>query len=140
MKKFAEENKHSALQHHQWRFLAPILLLGLSISACSAPALTPVNASMQGSPPPKSMTPANTKALRVIVKFKQTVPYRDAGFLQDISRKINAPIAYISSVSANTHIYHIAPQAGQSPAEIIQRLSGIPVVQYAEADTVALPQ
>lgn len=86
------------------------------------------------------MTQAKTQALRVIVKFKQTVPYRDAGFLQDISRKINAPIYYINSVSADTHTYRIEPQAGQRQAEIIQRLTGIPVVQYAEVDTVALPQ
>ncbi len=79
------------------------------------------------------------QALRVIVKFRQTVPYRDEIFLQDIAQKIHARITYISSVSLDTHVYQIKSQPGQSHADILRSLSGIPVVLHVEADALAQP-
>lgn len=85
------------------------------------------------------MDPAYGQVLRVIVKFRQAVPYRDAAFLQDMARHINARIAYISSVSIDTHVYQIELQPGQSHADILGRLSGIPDVLWVQADAVARP-
>lgn len=85
------------------------------------------------------MNPASGQALRVIVKFRQTVPYRDAAFLQGIAQQIHARITYISSVSLDTHVYLIEPQPGQSQAELLRRLSDLPSVLRVEADAVAQP-
>ena len=85
------------------------------------------------------MNPAYGQALRVIVKFRQTVPYRDAAFLQGIARQIRARITYISSVSPDTHVYQVEPRPGQSHADILQSLSGIPSVLRVEADAMARP-
>lgn len=85
------------------------------------------------------MNPAYGQALRVIVKFRQTVPYRDAAFLQDIAQQIHARVAYISSVSLDTHVYQVEPQLGQSHADILRSLSGIPSVLHVEADALAQP-
>lgn len=85
------------------------------------------------------MDPAYGQVLRVIVKFRQVVPYRDAAFLQAMARQIGARIAYISSVSIDTHVYQIEFQPGQSHADILGRLSGIPAVLWVQADAVARP-
>ncbi|MGH6637402.1 MAG: hypothetical protein ACREXN_07295 [Polaromonas sp.] len=85
------------------------------------------------------MNPAPGQALRVIVKFRQAVPYRDAAFLQDIALHIRARIAYISSVSLDTHVYRIELQPGQSQADVLRRLSDLPSVLQVEADAIAQP-
>lgn len=85
------------------------------------------------------MDPAYGQVLRVIVKFRQAVPYRDAAFLQAMARHIDARIAYISSVSIDTHVYQIELQPGQSHADILRRLSGIPDALWVQEDAVARP-
>ena len=77
--------------------------------------------------------------MRVIVKFRQPEPYRDAAFLQDIAQRIHARIVYLSSVSLDTHVYQIEPQPGQSPADVLQNLGVIPSVLWVEADAMAQP-
>lgn len=94
---------------------------------------------MQGHHSPASGDPAYSQVLRVIVKFRQVVPYRDAAFLQNMAQHIDARIAYISSVSTDTHVYQIEFQPGQSHADILRRLSGIPAVLWVDADAVARP-
>ena len=128
------------MQHHyRWRDLTVISMAVLTLSACSLSTLAPATPSIQGRHPPASMDPAYGQVLRVIVKFRQAVPYRDAAFLQDIARQIGARIAYISSVSIDTHVYQIELQPGQSHADILGRLSGIPDVLWVQADAVARP-
>lgn len=85
------------------------------------------------------MNPPHGQALRVIVKFKQTVPYRDAAFLRDMAQQIHARIAYLSSVSPDTHVYQVEPQPGQSPADILRSLSAVSSVLRVEADALAQP-
>ena len=85
------------------------------------------------------MNPSYGQAVRVIVKFRREVPYRDAAFLQDIARQTRARITYLSSVSLDTHVYQVEPQAGQSQADVLRRLSGISSVLRVEADAVARP-
>lgn len=79
------------------------------------------------------------KPMRVIVKFRQRVPYSDEAFLQDIAQHIHARIAYISSVSLDTHVYQVEPQNGQSQAEVLRSLATIPSVLRVEADAMARP-
>lgn len=119
--------------------LALSLMACLSLNACSPAALPPNSTLMKSSLPPAAMNSTYGQALRVIVKFRQTVPYRDEIFLQDIAQKIHARITYISSVSLDTHVYQIKSQPGQSHADILRSLSGIPVVLHVEADALAQP-
>lgn len=117
-----------------------ILLTALALSACSPSALAPATTPLtQNGPAPTAVNPANGQALRVIVKFGQPVPFRDADFLHSIALQIHARVAYLGSVSLDTHVYRIEPQPGQSQADILQRLSEIPSVLHVETDTVARP-
>ena len=136
------ENQISAeyLPHdHRWRDFTAILLAGLSLSACNSSAIAPVTPTMHDSRPPTATSPGQGQPLRVIVKFRQAVPYRDKAFLQDIARQVGARVAYISSVSLDTHVYQIEPHPGQSPAEVLRSLSAIPSVLRVETDAVARP-
>ena len=85
------------------------------------------------------MSSAYGQGLRVIVNFRQPVPYRDAAFLQGIGQQIRARVTYLSSVSADTHVYQIEPQPGLSQADVLRNLSAIPSVRRIEADAVARP-
>lgn len=85
------------------------------------------------------MNPSYGQALRVIVTFRWEAPYRDAAFLQAMARQTQARIAYISSVSLDTHVYRVEPRLGQSQADLLQSLSGIPSVLRVEVDAVARP-
>lgn len=125
---------------HPWRDGTAIVLAMLAtLTACSPAAMAPAAPSMQGSPLPTPTKPADARALRVIVKFRRTVPFLDAAFLRDLGRQIHARVAYISSVAPDTHVYQIEPEPGQSNADILQRLAGIPSVLRVEADAVARP-
>lgn len=78
--------------------------------------------------------------MRMIVKFSQAVPYRDAAFLQDLGQQVNARLAYLSSVSADTHVYQIVPLAGQSSSTLAEQLLRVPWVSRAELDAPAKAQ
>jgi hypothetical protein len=129
----------AVLRGSRWRDGTAILLTGLAMSACSSSAVLATNPAPQNSPAPTSMNPADGQALRVIVKFKQTVPYRDAAFLRDISQRIHARMVYLSSVSLDTHVYQVEAQRGQSHADILRSLSAVPSVLRVEADALAQP-
>ncbi len=120
--------------------LTVVLLTTLALSACGPSALAPATTPLaQNGAAPTSVNQVSGQALRVIVKFRQTVPYRDDAFLQSIALQIQARIAYLGSVSPDTHVYRIEPLPGQSQADILQRLSEIPSVLRVETDTVARP-
>lgn len=85
------------------------------------------------------MNPAQVQPLRVIVKFRVAVPYRDEAFLRGIAQKINARMVYLTSVSPDTHVYQVEPLQGQSLADITRSLSSVPAVLYAEADALMKP-
>lgn len=126
-------------QHRQWLNLASIVLSGLSLCACSPSVPAPVNPSLPDSIPRTPMNSIYGPPVRVIVKFRQTVPYREAAFLQGISQQIHARLAYISSVSLDTHVYQIEPQLGQDQSDTLQSLSAIPSVLWVEADALVRP-
>lgn len=122
-----------------WWIRIAILTGCLNLSACS-----------QATPAAGSQRPANDgsfvsanlnrgQPLRVIVKFRQPVPYRDPTFLRDMSEKIHAPVAYVSSVSPDTHVYQINTQPGQDRTTILRLLGNVPDVLFVEADAVAKP-
>lgn len=119
-----------------WRAGTVILLASLALPACSPSALAPADSPMQGSP---SVKPAYVQALRVVVKFRQVVPFRDPAFLKEMAQQSHAHIVYISSVASDTHVYQIEPEPGQSRADILRRLASLPFVLRVEADAMARP-
>lgn len=122
-----------------WRrvFLTPAL--ALLLCACSPTTMHPVTPITENAPAPSSAAVQPSPAMRVIVKFRTTVAYADAAFLQTIGQQVNARIIYLASVSADTHVYRMEPLAHQTPAEILQRLAGVPSVLHVEADARATP-
>lgn len=115
-------------------------LASFMASACTTTTtLASANAPQPNRAAPSAMNPPYGPAVRVIVKFRREVPYRDAAFLQDMARQTQARIAYISSVSLDTHVYQVEPRLGQRQADLLRSLSGIPSVLRVEADAVARP-
>lgn len=123
----------------QWCVL-PVILTGcLSLSACSqatpaAHSHRPTHSGLSVSADPNRGQP-----LRVIVKFRKPVPYREPSFLRGMGEKIHAPMAYVSSVSPDTHVYQINAQPGQDRTTLLRLLGSIPEVLSAETDAVAKP-
>lgn len=130
---------------HLFSFSRPVqalAMLGLGclfLSACSPSALAVKSTPMPQSQQPSAMKPAQVQPLRVIVKFRVAVPYRDEAFLRGIAQKINARMVYLTSVSPDTHVYQVEPLQGQSLADITRSLSSVPAVLYAEADALMKP-
>lgn len=122
------------------RPLTSILMTSLMLGACGAPLQGTGQPSAPASPGAAATTPAFGKPLRVVVKFKrQTTPYRDAAFLQDMGRQVQARITYVASVSPDTHVYQVEPRLGQSQTDLLRSLSGLPAVARADADAMARP-
>lgn len=128
-------NKFKNLMSSKWHRLIKLCCLLVPLAGCSQPAPPQPN-------PPDAATPNSAiqpygQPLRVIVKFSQAVQYRSDVFLQDLQERIQARVSYLSSVSPDTHVYQLEPQAGQSAAETLQRLGALPFVQRVELDARA---
>lgn len=120
-----------------WQVLALTPALALLLGACSPTTLTPVTPVAQNTPTPAAAQ--SGPAMRVIVKFRATVAYADAAFLQTLGQQAQARITYLASVSADTHVYRVEPLGNQHPAEVLQRLEGAPSVLHVEVDALAHP-
>lgn len=99
-------------------YLAAVLALG----ACAQPPL-------QAQP-----TARPTQAARVIVEFKQAVPYRSEAFVAALGQAAQARLAYVASVSDDTHVYQVTPLAGQTLASALGRLNAQASVKRTEID------
>lgn len=108
-------------------------------SACSPTTLASANAQEPTRTAPAALGPSYGPAVRVIVQFRQEVPYRNAAFLQDVARQTHARITYLSSVSLDTHAYQVEPQPGTSQADVLRSLSEVSSVLRVEIDAVARP-
>lgn len=120
-----------------WQGLAMTPALALLLGACSPTTLTPVTPVAQNTPAPASAQ--FSAAMRVIVKFRASVAYADAAFLQTLGQQAQARITYLASVSPDTHVYRVEPLEHQHPAEVLQRLEGAPSVLHVEVDALAHP-
>jgi len=119
--------------------LALILTGCLNLSACSQPRPATEFPQPAHSRPSAAANPNRGQALRVIVTFRQTVPYRELIYLQGLGEKIHAPVSYVSSVSLDTHVYRVDTQPGQNSTDILKLLGGVPEVLSVEADAVIQP-
>lgn len=126
-------------RHFDSRPLAAILLASFMASACSPTTLASANAQEPTRTAPAALGPSYGPAVRVIVQFRQEVPYRNAAFLQDVARQTHARITYLSSVSLDTHAYQVEPQPGTSQADVLRSLSEVSSVLRVEIDAVARP-
>jgi hypothetical protein len=126
-------SKFKNLMLRKWRPLARVCCLLVPLAGCSQPVPPhphPPDAAARQS----SANLPYGQPVRVIVRFSQTVQYRSDLFLQDMQERIKARVSYLSSVSQDTHVYQLEPQAGQSAAETLQRLGALPFVLRVEMD------
>ena len=126
-------NKFKNLMLRRWRPLASVCCLLVPLAGCSQPA------SPNPNPPDAAARQSSAnlqygQPVRVIVKFSRAVQYRSDVFLQDMQERTKARVSYLSSVSQDTHVYQLEPQAGQSAAETLQRLGALPFVLRVEMD------
>jgi hypothetical protein len=126
-------SKFTKLMLRKLRPLARVCCLLVPLAGCSQPV------SPHPNPPDAAARQSTTnlpygQPVRVIVKFSQAVPYRSDVFLQDMQERIKARVSYLSSVSRDTHVYQLEPQAGHSAAETLQRLGTLPFVLRVETD------
>lgn len=93
--------------------------------------------------PPPALPPPNMVAdmpatslvsLRVIVQFKENVAYADPTFVNTLQTQARMQVKYISSVSADTHVYSLQLPANQEPGVALQRLGALPSVARVEID------
>lgn len=113
-------------------------LVGLPLLCACGPAV-PVHSekSGQGIAQETTVQSAHEIPVRVIVKFRRAVPYRDPAFLQDITQQIQARLSYVASVSEDTHVYLLEPLAGHNSAEALKRLANLSTVLSVELDAIA---
>ena len=84
---------------------------------------------------PASMVPL--PAVRVVVQFNPPVAFQSAYFLQKLQVQTQAQVRYLGGVSQDTHVYNFQPLAGQTYAQLLQRLSAMPEVARVELDQKA---
>lgn len=118
----------------RWTAGGSAALAALALVACHATTPTAAPTTQ-----PVTATPSQGQALRVIVKFRQSVAYSDPSFLGSLSRQVDAQISYIASIAPDTHSYLVVPHAGQGGAAILSRLSVQPSIAWAEEDRKATP-
>jgi len=126
-------NKFETLMLRKWCPLARTCCLLVPLAGCSQPAPPNPNPPDAAARQRSANLPYG-QPVRVIVKFSQAVQYRSDVFLQDMQKRIKARVSYLSSVSHDTHVYQLEPQAGQGAAETLQRLGALPFVLRVEID------
>ena len=145
MQHFEKTTVHGGLKATK---AAALLMVACTVlTACSPSALHSKKATAPENQKPSALgsaqasvqAQAKNQALRIIVKFRYVVPFRDEVFLRDLGQKTNTRITYLTSVSPDVHVYSVEPQRGQSRADIFQALASNPAVLYAEADVAVKP-
>ena len=122
------------------RFWLVVLMASTSLLiACSQTVVAPP---MQNAPSVTKAVVAQPnvdKAVRAVVKFRQIVAYRDPAFVQSLSQQTQARISYVSSVSADTHVYLVEPLGMHDAASAVARLGKLPSVLWVELDSKVTP-
>ncbi|MEO7108496.1 MAG: hypothetical protein ABIZ09_19135 [Rhodoferax sp.] len=88
-------------------------------------------------PPPNivaNMPPASMVSLRVIVQFKEAVPFADPAFVSTLQAQAQLPVQFIASVTSNSHVYALQLPVNQDPSAVLQRLRALPSVARVEID------
>ena len=80
--------------------------------------------------------------VRVVVQFRNTnanktattQSFDDDTFITTLQVHTQVPMQYISSISADTHVYGLELSAAQDPAVAVHRLRALPSVARVELD------
>lgn len=100
------------------------------ILACSVLACAQDSTKM-----PVVQAPAASLApVRIILQFKSPTAYQSDAVLHTLQTQTQAQVRYITSVSRDTHVYHFQPAAGHTYAQLLERLSSLPMVARVEID------
>ena len=75
--------------------------------------------------------------VRITVQFKQSVTFSDDAFVKTLEQQVQAPVRYLTAVSADTHVYAVQLPADQAPTTTLQRLGALPSVARVELDEKA---
>lgn len=91
-------------------------------------------------PPPNLQADAgraDMTVVRVVLQFRPGTQqaFDDENFVTGLQVQAQVPMQYITSVSADTHVFGLELPANQSAAPALQRLQTLPAVLRAETDT-----
>ena len=105
--------------------IASGLALACCLLACAQDA---------GGPVPVQSTVNALPAVRVILQFNRPTDYQSEPWLNTLQAQTQAQVHYIAAVSNDTHVYRFQPAAGDTYAQLLQRLSALPEVLRVELD------
>lgn len=117
-----------------------LLLVGVAALNLWACAQTPGYPNPDPLPPPNLLQGTAMTApvtVRIIVQFKQAVASNDDTLVKTLQAQAQAPVHYLTAVSADTHVYGVQLPADQAPTATLQRLGALPMVARAELDDKA---
>jgi len=117
-----------------------LLLVGVSALNLWACAQSPGYPNPDPLPPPSLLQGGaltQPVTVRVIVQFRQPVAPSDDALLKTLQAQAQAPVQYLTAVSADTHVYGVQLPADQAPTATLQRLGALPMVARAELDDKA---
>ncbi len=117
-----------------------LLLAGVSAVNLWACAQSPGYPNPDPLPPPnllqgEAMT--GRVSVRITVQFNQSVAFSDDAFVKTLEQQVQAPVRYLTAVSADTHVYGVQLPADQAPTAALQRLGALPSVARVELDDKA---
>ena len=123
---------------------SPILALVLSACASRITANLPPFAA-DALPPPNLLADEGKGGIvpvRVVVQFRNTnanktattQSFDDDTFITTLQVHTQVPMQYLSSISADTHVYGLELSAAQDPAVAVHRLRALPSVARVELD------
>lgn len=117
-------------------------VLGLLMTACAGNPKNMPPFPADALPPPNLQADVGRASLtivRVVLQFKPGTrqAFDDENFVTGLQVQAQVPMQYITSVSADTHVYGLELPANQSAAPALQRLQTLPAVLRAETDTKA---
>lgn len=117
-----------------------LLLAGAAALNLWACAQSPAYPNPDPLPPPNLLQGGAMAApvtVRVIVQFRQAAVPNDDALVKSLQAQAQAPVHYLTAVSADTHVYGVQLPADQAPTATLQRLGALPSVARAELDDKA---
>lgn len=122
------------------RYFASVVVLACSLMACAQDTADKLPSPSQQLNPSATSTGTPLPPIRIILQFKNSADFQSDAFLQKLHIQTQAQVRYIAPVFGDTHVYGFQPPAGQSYAQLLQRLNSMPGVVRVEVDQKAQPQ
>ena len=116
--------------------------LGLLLTACASSPQNLPPFPADALPPPTLQADAGKAGMalvRVVLQFRTGTQqaFDDENFVTSLQVQAQVPMQYITSVSADTHVYGLELPANQSATPVVQKLQALPTVLRAEVDNKA---